>query len=225
MTLNCVYITLCMHVCVYILCVCARSPPVICPSAPWAVYCDAVSLLFDGWQTITRRLILWLIICTISYRSTHTHTLTHTAAAYPDNLSGSAHTKTQWCVCLTSLHLHSSFAVFVSVGQQFFFPDLHLKAQLSLSTCPPLKVLQGTWTLKLILIPLYDLHEQRRPSARKLSISIDFPNGCLSFTCFKRKMHILVKWRTFWQETVVLIPTLSTEATTINKNGSSWQLL
>lgn len=98
MTLNCVYITLCMHVCVYILCVCARSPPVICPSAPWAVYCDAVSLLFDGWQTITRRLILWLIICTISYRSTHTHTDTHCSRLSSQSFRQRTHKDTVMCL-------------------------------------------------------------------------------------------------------------------------------
>lgn len=66
------------------LCVCARKPPPAClrslgPSLPQPLYCDAVSLLFDGWQKITQSLVHWLIIYAISYRSTHTYTQIHTA--------------------------------------------------------------------------------------------------------------------------------------------------
>ena len=159
----------------------------------------------------------------------HTHTHTHTHTDSCSRLSSQSfrqhtHKDTVMClfdfspssfiVCRLCLHWSAVFLAWSSFKSPAVSIDLS-----------SLKVLQGTWTLKLILIHLYDLHEQMRPSARKLAISIHFPNGCLSFTCFKRKMHILVKWRTFWQETKVIIPTLSTEATTINKNGSSWQLL
>lgn len=49
MTLNYVYITLCMHVrMVACVCACVCSTPVICPSVTQAVYCDAVDMLFDG---------------------------------------------------------------------------------------------------------------------------------------------------------------------------------
>ncbi len=44
----------------------------------------------------------------------HTHTLT-SVDAYPAGIfKGSAHTKTQWCFCLTSLYRHSSSTFFVS---------------------------------------------------------------------------------------------------------------
>lgn len=43
------------------------------PPSPWVFYCDAVSLLFDEWQAITQGHIFWLIIGTISYRSTLRH--------------------------------------------------------------------------------------------------------------------------------------------------------
>lgn len=197
MTLNCVYITLCMHVCVYILCVCARSPPVICPSAPWAVYCDAVSLLFDGWQTITRCLILWLIICTISYRSTHTHTDTHCSRLSSQSFRQRTHKDTVMCLFDFS---PSSFIV--------------------CCLCLRWSAVFLPWSSFKSLAVSVDLS-----SFKSTTRNLNSWNGCLSFTYFERKMHILVKWRTFWQETVVLMPTLSTEATTINKNGSSWQLL
>ena len=157
----------------------------------------------------------------------HTHTHTHTdSCSRLSSQSFRQHTHKDTVMCLFDFSPSSFIVCCLCLRwSAVFVPWSSFKSSALSIDLSSLKVLQGTWTPKLILIPLYDLHEQMTPSTRKLVISIHFLNTCFSFTCFKRKMHILVKWRSFWQEAVGLIPTLSREATTIIQNESSWQLL
>lgn len=109
--------------------------------SPRASYCYAVSLLCDEWQAITQGHIFWLIIGTISYRSTLRHKQEHMLLLIHRASLKAAHGRKQSDAFVDTFHCDHSFTFCAWLSQRHCFPPktkkvLHTYAFHFYSWCP-----------------------------------------------------------------------------------------